>query len=213
MFKKILFTAILFITAISLHAQKFSFGVKAGANLANVTGYNNSGFDWDYNSKAGFHGGIVGQYQISEKFGLQSEVIYSMQGAKDGYDPFYDVNFDTKELNLNLEYINVPVLAEYGITSGLTAQLGPQIGFLIHPEQEVEYTYNGEDFKLDSTLNDATKTVDFAIAGGLEYTFDMGLFVDARYNLGLTTFSENRGGEVLSDSKNSVLQFSVGYMF
>lgn len=212
MLKRSILIAVLAICSISMNSQNFSFGVKAGANISNITADSPSP-DWEHSAKTSFHGGLVLQYKFSDKFGIQSEVLYSMQGAEDGFDPYYDVNFETKDLRLNLEYINVPVLAEYGITSGLNVQLGPQIGFLIYPEQEVEYTYMDEERKQNSSLNNYTKTVDFALAGGLEYNFDMGLFIDARYNLGLTSFSENKGGSVLPDSKNSVLQFSVGYMF
>lgn len=211
---KIVISLVVFIFAIQgIQAQEFSFGLKAGANISNIRGYDSNGYNWDYNSKLGFHGGLVVQTQISERFGIQSEVLYSMQGANDGSDPFYDVDFETQEVKLNLEYINVPVLAEYQIVPGFSAQLGPQIGFLIYPEQEVEYTYMGEDRKQDSSLNNFTKTTDFSLAAGLEYSFDMGLFFDARYNYGLTTFSENIGGGVLPDGKNSVIQFAVGYMF
>ena len=209
MFKKSMLVASFAIFSISMNAQDFSFGLKAGSNFSNITGSDL----YEYDTKVGFHGGLVAEVKLSDKFGIQSEALYSMQGGKDGYDPFYDVDFETKSTAVKLEYINVPVLAEYYITPGLSAQLGPQIGFLVSNAFEVEYAYQGEDRKIDQTLNNATKDLDFSIAGGLEYKLPMGIFFDARYNLGLTNISENDRAEIGPDAYNSNIQLSVGYMF
>jgi len=209
MFKKSMLIAIFAAFTMTTQSQDISFGLKVGSNFSTITGNDN----YDYDTTTGLHGGLVAQVKLSDKFSVQPEVIYSLQGGKNGYDPFYDVDFETKNTSLKLGYINVPVLAEYFITSGLSAQLGPQIGFLVNNKFEVEYNYQGEDRKMDNSLNNSTNDLDFALAGGLEYQLSIGIFFDARYNLGLSNISENNRGEIGPDAYNSTFQLSVGYMF
>jgi opacity protein-like surface antigen len=52
-----------------------------------------------------------------------------------------------------------------------------------------------------------TNSFDFGLAGGLSYKITNGLFVSGRYVAGLTEAKKD------ADVKNSVIQFSVGYMF
>lgn len=68
-----------------IQAQDIKFGVKAGINLANDTGEGE--FDTGSSLKAGIHLGGVAQLSISEKFGVQGELLYSMQGFKDEQHP------------------------------------------------------------------------------------------------------------------------------
>jgi hypothetical protein len=71
--------------AFSLNAQKFNYGIKAGSNFSvqSETGdiYNNDDI------KAGFHVGAFGNYSITEKFKLQTEVNYDQKGSE--YDNVY----------------------------------------------------------------------------------------------------------------------------
>ncbi len=60
---------------------------------------------------------------------LQPEVLYSGQGAK-----FSDSLVTGK---LNYGYLNVPVLFKYQHASGLFAETGPQVGFLLSAKEKV----------------------------------------------------------------------------
>ena len=91
-------------------------------------------------------------------------------------------------------YLSLPVLAKFYLTSNkLSLELGPQASVLVSERNEVD-------------TND-TNSFDFAIAGGLSYKITDGLFVSGRYVAGLTEAKQD------ADVKNSVIQFSVGYMF
>ena len=107
----LLFVCVLALTTLS--QAQVRFGVKAGINLANV-----SGDDVDGNSmKIGFNAGAVAKISVSEAFSIQPEIVYSDQGAK--------LEDDVK---LNLSYINIPILAQYN-TGGFIIETGPQFGF------------------------------------------------------------------------------------
>lgn len=54
-------------------------GAKAGLNFSNLTGD-----DADLDGRTSFHLGLIAEIMFSEKFGIQPEVLYSAQGAKEG---------------------------------------------------------------------------------------------------------------------------------
>src|ERR1700729_3628140 len=117
MFMKIL--AIVFLAGVSCFSAnaQIQFGVKAGANFANLTGSDVSGTK----TKVGFQGGVLVAVPLAGSFCLQPEVDYSGQGAKTGSgSPSY---------TLSQNYLNIPVLFKYKHESGFFAETGPQIGF------------------------------------------------------------------------------------
>jgi hypothetical protein len=192
--KKLLFlTAIALLTVnISISQEDTSsdlgirFGAKAGANFATLS--KDEGFKPDM--KTGFHVGGVVNIGISEKFSVQPEVVYSSQGFKEKSD---GVTYTAK-----LNYINVPIMAEYKIIDGLTAQAGPQFGINVTAKDD-----DGND------INDI-KTLDIGVGFGAQYELDFGLFFQARYVLGLNKISDVDGG---GDFKNRVISLSAGYFF
>ena len=100
--KKLMLLAAVAVFGLSnVNAQEVKFGVKAGVNFASLTGDDADGLD----GKTGFHVGGVAVIGISEKFAVQPELVYSSQGAKDTEEGV-DVDY-------NLDYINLPVLANY----------------------------------------------------------------------------------------------------
>jgi len=186
--KKIILTAVFAVgVLLSANAQKIEYGVKAGLNLSTLVGDGGDGFD----SRTSFHIGGILNYEISEKFAIQPELFYSAQGA-DFNDEFLD------GATFRLDYINIPILADYTFAEGFSAQFGPQIGFNIN--SEVEFDGDTEDV-------DDFETVDIGVVGGLQYTLEQGIFFQARYSIGLNDVAED------ADAKNGVLGLSVGYKF
>ncbi|PVX49944.1 outer membrane protein with beta-barrel domain [Balneicella halophila] len=169
-------------------AQDFNFGVKGGVNFTNLTGD-----DVDADMKTKFNLGVLAEFMVNEQFSIQPEVLYSAQGA------------DEDNTELTLDYITVPVMFKYYVAPGFSLQAGPQVGFLVNDDYEASLG----DVSVSPDTDDVFKTVDFGLNFGLGYKFYNNIFVDARYNLGLTEVFDE--GDV--DAKNSVIQFSVGYMF
>ena len=177
--KKVIVLIVLLLSANSLHAQMLKFGVKAGANFANLEGDNVEGSTY-----TSFHFGAVAEISLLENLSLQPELLYSSQGTKVDEAGIKDINYN---------YITVPVLAKFYLTSKkLSLEAGPQFSFLVN--ENVEEQFEGESF-------------DFAAAAGLGYNITENFFVQARYVMGLT--EANKDAEVT----NRVIQFSVGYTF
>ena len=80
----------------------------------------------DFASKAGLHLGGLAHIHINPHFAIQPELVYSMQGGKDGNE------------KLKLNYINVPILLQYMTNEGFRLQTGPQLGFLTSAELEID---------------------------------------------------------------------------
>lgn len=202
--KKIILS-VLAVVAISLQAQAqtpdFKLGAKAGVNFANLS---DAGFD----GKTAFHVGVVGEFFINDKFSVQPEILYSSQGAKFKNSlPEFNESFESK---ITLDYIQIPIMAKYNLWEGLNVQVGPQVGFLTKAESDfTEVTEDTTTKGVEDIKNDSN-TVDFGLNFGLGYELGMGVFFDARYNLGLTNV--NKKNE-LFDYSNSVIQLAVGYKF
>lgn len=169
-------------------AQETHFGVKAGVNIASAEVEDGD----DLNSKVGLHIGGLAHIHISQHFALQPELVFSMQGGKAE---------DNDDVKLKLNYINVPVLAQYMINDGFRLQTGPQLGFLVGAESKVG------DVEVDQ--KDNYSTIDFSWTFGAGYLFPSGFGVDARYNHGISNISDVNAVEV----RNRVFQFGLFYQF
>lgn len=173
-----------------------SFGVKGGVNFATVTGDDFESPD----SRTSFHVGLVGEMPLADIFSIQVEALYSAQGFKS--DIPGDLFGGDGEVEYQLDYINVPVLAKVYVIEGLSLEAGPQFSFLVN--EEVDFDAGSDD---GDWPTDEAEDFEFGIAAGLTFQTDMGLFASGRYNMGLTDIIED------SDIRNSVFQISLGYKF
>lgn len=184
--KKVLFSGIVFLLCISAaKAQHVELGLKGGLNLSRVA--INDGRDYD--TKAGGHFGGLAHIHLTNMFALQPELVYSMQGGKDGGN----------ELKLN--YINMPLLGQFMFGNGFRLQTGPQLGILTTAKSKVG------DVEID--VKDDLKAVDFSWVFGASYIFPAGVGFDARFNAGIANISDNRA----YDARNGVFQLGVFYQF
>ncbi len=194
--KKLMIAALAVVgfSATGLAQQQVKFGPKAGINLASMSGQD------DAEMKIGFHVGAVAEIKFSDTFSIQPELLYSAQGAK---------SKSSDDVKLNNDYINIPIMAKYYFVEGFSVEAGPQIGFLMKAEAS-----NG-DATVD--MKDYYKSIDFGLGIGLAYDLPQGLFVNARYNIGLSKIGEDQTiGNITieaDDVKNSVIQIGVGYKF
>jgi len=193
--------------ATNANGMDISFGVKGGVNFATLNG---DGID-SPDSRTSFHVGALVEFPIAEIFSIQVEALYSGQGAE--YDYSYPVlnpltgNIDMYKQNteLQLDYINVPVLAKFYLFEGFSLEAGPQFSFLVNDEWDTNPT--GNDGDNPSPIRQTANTFEFGIVGGATFQTNMGLFATARYNQGVS--------DIADDLKvnNSVFQLGVGYKF
>lgn len=213
--KKLFFFSVFALFSIAaLNAQEVNFGAKAGVNFASITGEDTD----DLDGRTSFHIGVVTEISVSEKFSVQPELLYSSQGAtmEESYsEDGYSVKVDG---TVKLDYINIPIIAKYYVAEGFSIEAGPQIGFLINSEMEVDATATGdgmtESYSESEDLQDYVKGTDIGLNFGLGYKLENGLNFGARYNLGLTDGNDDpEFFESEEAFKNSVIQLSVGFFF
>jgi opacity protein-like surface antigen len=220
--KKILILSLALVLGIGATAQ-VKYGVKAGLNLsslsavevsasgANITILENDGM------AVGFHAGGFVNFSFGQYIGLQPELLYSMQGGQQKFSSVVSQIFPGMEnasIDFTFSYINIPVLLDIKPFANFSILIGPQIGFNIYKSATAEgETKSGSDF--DNVFGkDTFKGFDFAVVGGLQYTFIDHLTIGARYNFGLTNaFKTSESGGDIKGWKNNVIQVSVGWTF
>jgi hypothetical protein len=182
------------ITFSTIQAQGVSFGVKAGFNFASLNGDNVSGLD----GRTGFHAGGIAKLGVSKLFAVQPEIVFSSQGFTDSQGQL--------KVTGKLDYINIPVLADFTVAKGLSLQGGPQLGISITDEVES----GGQ------TMPIGAESMDFSAVFGAQYRFKIGLILQARYAAGLSNIIGEdtiEGVSVKTDAKNAVFSLSAGMLF
>jgi len=196
--KKMMMIAAMMVATVAAKAQfepgTFTLQPKVGVTLATISSDNTK-------FKFGMAAGIEGQYQLNNWFGLSAAVMYSQQG------------FKAKDIDLkgNLEYINIPVMAKFYVTKGLSLNVGLQPGFMTKAKAKI--SGRDRDFK------DECNKVDFSIPMSIAYEFENGLTFEARYTTGLTNVgkdvfdSTDSSWDKAYQNKNEVFMLTVGYKF
>lgn len=191
------------------------FGVKAGANLANLSGSGVTSND----PKFGAYGGIFVNIPINSQFKLQPEVLYSMQGTKwTTKTPNFLPQMDLTIINdIKLDYINIPVVVQYEFGKGFYGEMGPQFGFLMSAKSKNENIIVDRNPAPPITTSTSTTTdiksflkkADFSGVIGGGYKMTNGLSVDARYAIGFVDIDNSSTVQ----AKNSVFSLGLGYAF
>ncbi len=200
-------TLVTLISATTIYAQSddstTQFGVKGGVNLSNITGDDSGNFD----SRTSFHLGLFMEIPISERFSFQPEVLYSGQGFTLLKD-----NPIGSDIEYQLDYVQIPLMAKIYVIKGLYAEAGPQFGFKV---KETIDTKEGSNSGTEVNPDDSKlKGFDTNLALGTGYKFDNGLLLSARYTFGLTNIFKDDAPLIgNADVKNSVWQFGVGFSF
>lgn len=174
----------------SLQAQHINIGVKGGLNLYNVVNGNGN-----YGEVIpGFHLGLIGHFHLNDQFALQPEVVFSTQGAK--------VSNSGIESNLNLNYVNVPLLLQYMFDNGFRLFAGPQAAFLV----SAKTTFSNSEIDRMNDFN----SIEVGASFGASYINPNSNFgIDARYNLGLTDINNQNA----DNSYNRGFQLGLFYLF
>lgn len=180
------------VAAVTANAQgevgSLTIQPKIGMNLATMTKMD------DTKILVGMAGGIEAEYVVANKFSVALGALYSKQGCA------FDTDIDYA--HYSMDYLNIPIVANYYIIPGLAIKAGIQPSFLMGAKYKIK-----EDGYSDSRdIKDNCKTFDLAIPLGASYEYKNFVF-DARYNL--SVLKVNKGGD--DKIRNSVIQFTLGY--
>ncbi len=155
--------AILFFVQIS-HSQILQFGIKAGANYANI-----SGSKIQTNAIVSYHVGVVAKIGLTKGLSFQPELLYTTQGAS------YDTALT--DYKNELGYIVIPAMLQIHLSKSITLDMGPQVGFLLSKKN---------NFNIQKS-----NTFDVTANAGLGLKITNSIFAQARYGMGLTELQPN----------------------
>ncbi|MFT4154006.1 porin family protein [Parafilimonas sp.] len=195
--KKTILLAVIILTAHAGFGQspwkRFHFGIKGGANYSDFT---NAGFETE--GLTGFHGGLIVNFDITDRLSIQEDFLYSTQGAK------IKNGFSLKDQDLKLSYLSVPIVLKYHSNIGLYGEIGGQANMLLEDAKNTGY-------------KDFAEKIDAGAVAGIGYQFKTGpvkgLGIGARYYYGFTDVGKFTSSSIGSDFRNNVLQASVFCIF
>ena len=186
---------LLFIAAISLttlNAQSIHLGIKGGASVNKLTGQS-----FTDKFSFGYHFGGFIEIGISKKLSLQPEVFVSQikQDTSSQFRAIYNNLLGVAPSNIQLSYLNLPILLGYKVSDQFSIQLGPQYSILMN--QNANLLQNGKN---------AFKNGDFSILGGLQ--LEVSKFrIYGRYVVGLNNLNDI---DKMDEWKNQSLQIGIG---
>lgn len=140
------------------------FGIKAGVNSSSLNANNEQS---QISSIESFYAGGIAVFPVSKHFNIQSELIYSGEGAK------------ATGLKIELNYVRLPLLFQYQHNSGFHVEAGPQLGILVN--KKATQIETKEEFEIGEQITRVSTT----IAIGFGYRMKNGLGIDFRYAKGI----------------------------
>lgn len=153
--------------------------------------------NFEVDSKTDFF--VGGQFELKfvDLYSLQPELTYSRQGFKASND------------NYSIDYLSIGVTNKFTFGGGFNVLVGPTIDIKV-----------GDN--LPNIYSNELIGFDFALMGGIGYTFKNGVAVDARFKQGLVDIfgdnyneynDENGNGNIDEVKLNQLFQIGVSYSF
>ncbi len=196
---KCLIIVLIILSSNFLFAQNLSFGLRDGASWSSITGrFDFKNFEnTDIEKSLGHSFGLIINYQLSKYFILQTEFNYEMKG----FDFGESLLGGALEGNYSMSYLTIPIIAHFEIGKNVKyyGYAGVYFGFLIKAENYTSLSSTSSsnlivyDLSYDPT-NIFNKS-EFGGLVGLGIKFPLCekvcLFIDTRYNFGLTKAAKN----------------------
>ena len=190
--KKMMMIAVMALVAMTASAQKtlrdsgtFTLQPKAGLALGNFSGdYIKVAGQDDPTIRVGFIAGVEGEYYINDWLSAAAGVNYAQQGWK----------FDDE--TTKLDFLNIPLTANFYVAPGLALKTGFQIGFMLSAKDD------------DIDVKELYESTNISIPLGISYEISNFVF-DARYNIGLSNLYKHSGSDF--KGRSDLIQITVGY--
>ena len=184
--------------------DQLKFGLKAGANLANVWDENDQDFQADH--KLGFAGGAYLSIPLGTFIGIQPNVIYSQKGYQsDGR--FLGQSYTVTRTS---NFLDVPILFELKPSPFVTIVAGPQYSYLMSQEDKViSDNFSASEYEEFENDNIRKNTMGFLV--GMDIHANQ-FVISPRAGW---DFQHNKGDGTSEDPryKNQWVQLTVGFEF
>ncbi|HSV10541.1 MAG TPA: porin family protein [Hanamia sp.] len=199
-------------------SKKMGLGFRVGLNYAKVSGGTDS---IQYRYKPGLMVSVFLAPPSTGILGYRSELLYSKQG-------FDYTNPQGKTGTVSNDYLMLPQMMTLNITKYVQLQAGAFAGYLLHTKDSNEPKETTTNTDPSQTALGLMNRFDYGAAGGIEIHPFKGLILNARYNMGFAKLYKEQSDVAQTtptpsfnplaryeniDTKNAVIQLSVGYRF
>lgn len=184
--------------------DKFTFGVKAGANYSNV--YDSQGEEFRADAKFGLAGGIFVAIPIGMYFGIQPELLFSQKGFK----ATGRILGNTYRFTRTTSYLDIPLFFAVKPSEFITLLVGPQYSYLLK-QSDVFANATTSIAQETEFVNDNVRKNIFGLAGGIDINLKR-IVLGAR--AGFDMMNNNGDGTSTTPRyKNVWYQGTIGYRF
>jgi hypothetical protein len=165
--------------------NKCNWGLKLGLNGSTIRMENSEEGGW----KTGLVAGVFVKIRAGEKFSIQPEFLYSSMGSR--------MMNGGSETSVRLNYLSLPVLAQYNVTEKVSIFVGPQIDVLAKAKSKSNNNFSQETESYKENSINAT--------GGISFWPLHCLGFSARYIHGLNNIAQTGSMKM----KNQGVQFTA----
>lgn len=202
-----------FLSTSNLVGQDINFGVKGGLNYSSIVGDLTEGIKFRFSG----HTGVFVESEFSDKFSLQTELLYSSQGFQFSSDlralENNGATFDENDFrtNVQLNYLTVPILGKFALNDRLKVEFGPQFGFLLNQVSKIKNLDQRDETIPDNrTTTPGNFQLDYGVVAGLALDINDVLAIEPRFYIGLRNRLNGLDGTLLN--YNVAIQVSANYL-
>ncbi|MEP3208367.1 MAG: porin family protein [Maribacter sp.] len=214
-FKGLFLSGFLFVLSpMSVGAQEPRLGVKGGLTYATIAGDLTEGI----NPRLSGHLGVFVNFEFSDKFAIQPELLYSSQGFRFNTDLVFiqtanpQINEPDFTTAVQFNYVSIPLIAQFELSDRIAIEFGPQFAFLLNQVTKIK-DFDGLDTQ---NLNERESVsgnfqLDYGAAVGILVHINDRFSVSPRFYLGLRNRLNGAIGNI--QNYNAALQLSANYSF
>lgn len=177
--KALIIIGLILVLGLKLQAQDIKFGLLSGLVVSNAHVANKIDFH-DYRVFYPIYSFNINgyiEYKISKTWGIEVDPGYIRKGGI-----VHGINHYMSIIKLQLNYIQLPILANFYCTNKFFVSIGPEFAYLINSEGNLPGIATGFVYFKENA---------FEISGliGINYSITKKIDVGLRYNHGLTNIS------------------------
>lgn len=181
-------------------------GLTAGINLTTLGTASSNGLTINYDYRPGFQGGIFAEIPVAEKITFSPQVLFSQKGGNVNTV----VNGVTLKGDTRINYLDVPLLVDFKVNSGVSLFVGPQVAFLMSQKSNITASMGNLSASDTNTDTDGFRKTLIGANVGVGYKVNKDIGLKLHY---ITDFQRAGSGSNDTGERNSGFALSVGYLF
>ncbi len=200
---KVIKLTLVLLFAMTANLAYSQIGVRAGVNIATQSVDKGD----DCGSLIGLNLGLLYELVLTDNLSIQPEIHFIQKGS------MVDIHgwAGSVEVSTRLNYLELAVMGKFNILDigrhgGLYLGLTPYLGYGLNGVTKFDDESESEDIDFD---DDEINRMDYGVGFGVGASYGR-LFLDVRYNLGLSNF-DNSALDI--DIKNRGILIGLGYKF